>query len=202
MMDWLREYWYLLIVFAVVCVVAAVIIFFAARAYSRHNKEFRNQEQEIKRLLALKEKYLNFTPATVSESTDEELLEGVALSYQLRLQKAENPEKAFEELCQEKKTVYVLDVFCADADCGVFFRENGDILKSIILPSLEKISMKDFSEKLREIYDMFDIENEEASYSLEKIDRMNDLIQSENIIGKIRINSADYIRKNVDALLN
>ncbi len=202
MMEWLREYGYLLIVFAAVCVVAAVIFFFAAKAYSKHVREFKKQDEEMKRLLALKEKYFNFTESTLNEAPDSEILEGVALSYQLRLQKNENPEEAFEGLEEIKKAVYVLDVFCADADVGVFFKENGDILKSIILPAVEKISMEDFAERLKEIYDMFDIENEDVSYSEKKIEQFNRYMADENIIEKIKFNASGFIKANAEALLN
>ena len=47
--------------FAVVTVAAVIVFFFAARAYSRHQKQFRKQEAEIKHLLALKEKYKTLT---------------------------------------------------------------------------------------------------------------------------------------------
>ncbi len=202
MMEWLREYGYLLLVFAAVCAVTAVIFFFAAKAYSKHAREFKKQDEEMKRLLALKEKYFNFTESTLAEASDSEILEGVALSYQLRLQKNENPEDAFEKLEEMKKAVYVLDVFCADADVGVFFKENGDILKKIILPALEKISMEDFAEKLKEVYDMFDIENEDVSYSEKKIEQFNSYMTRENIIEKIRLNAACFIKANAEALIN
>ena len=69
---------------------------------------------------------------TLTENDENELLEGVALSYQIRLQRQDNPEKAYEELNDEKKYVYVLDVFCADGDVKVFFSENGEIVKKMI----------------------------------------------------------------------
>ena len=70
MKDWLSQHGYLLFVLAGVCVGAAVIFFFAVRAYSKHNALFKSQEAEMKRLLALKEKYMNFTEETLATADE------------------------------------------------------------------------------------------------------------------------------------
>ncbi len=202
MKEWLSQHGYLLFVLAGVCVGAAVIFFFAVRAYSKHNALYKAQEAEMKRLLALKEKYMNFTEETLLEADEEEILEGVALSYQLRLQKEEDPEKAFELLNEEKQKLYVLDVFCADADVKVFFSENGKIVKDRIIPALIMIGMEDFSHKLKAIYDMYDEANEEISYSENKIEKMNEFISDNDILRKIKSEGAKYIKNNFLAVKN
>lgn len=202
MKEWLSQHGYLLFVFAGVCIVAVIIFYFAVRAYSKHNALYKAQEAEMKRLLALKEKYMNFTEETLVSADEGEILEGVALSYQLRLQKDDNPEKAFELLNEEKQSVYVLDVFCADADVKTFFSENGKIVKSRILPALDMIGMMDFSLKLKEIYDMYDEKNEEISFSENKIAEMNEYISTNNILTKIKAEGAIYIKNNFSAVKN
>ena len=202
MKEWLSQYGYLLIVFAVVLIVAAVIFYFAVRAVSNHNRAFKAQETEMRRLLALKEKYMNFTEDTLIENDEKELLEGVALSYQIRLQRQENPEKAYEELNDEKKFVYVLDVFCADGDVRTFFSENGDIVKDKILPALESIGMEDFSLRLKVIYDMYDNSNEEVSYSEEILEKMNNYISENDILTEVKVAGAKYIKSNYEQLKN
>lgn len=202
MSEWLSEYGYLVIVFVVVLIVAAVVFYFAVKAASRHNKTFRAQEAEMRRLLALKEKYMNFTEATLEENDEAELLEGVALSYQIRLQRQDNPEKAYQEMNEEKKYVYVLDVFCADGDAKVFFSENGEIIKEKILPALEKIGMQDFALKLKVIYDMYDNSNEEVSYSEKDLEKINIYISENDILSKIKAAGAKYIKSNFELLKN
>ncbi|MBQ7116580.1 MAG: hypothetical protein IJN88_00030 [Clostridia bacterium] len=202
MKEWLSEYGYLLFVLAGVCVVAAVIFFFAVRAYSNHNALFKAQEAEMKRLLALKEKYMYFTEEILSSADEGEILEGVALSYQLRLQKTEDPEKAFELLNEEKQRLYVLDVFCADADVRNFFSENGKIVKDRILPALDMIGMEDFSLRLREIYDMYDENNEKISFSESKLEDMNVYISDRDILTRIKAEGAKYIKNNFSAVKN
>ncbi len=202
MKEWLSQHGYLLLVLVAVCIGAAVIFFFAVRAYSKHNALYKAQEAEMKRLLALKEKYMNFTEETLCEADVEEILEGVALSYQLRLQKEGDPEKAFELLNEEKQKLYVLDVFCADADVKVFFSENGKIVKDRIIPALIMIGMEDFSLRLKAIYDMYDEANEEISYSENKIEKMNEFISDNDILRKIKSEGAKYIKNNFSAVKN
>ncbi len=202
MKEWLSQHGYLLIVFVVVLIVAAVVFYFAVRAVSDHNRTFKAQEAEMRRLLAVKEKYMYFTEDTLKENDERELLEGVALSYQIRLQRQDNPEKAYEELNEEKKYVYVLDVFCADGDVKVFFSENGKIVKDKILPALESIGMSDFADELKGIYDMYDNSNEDVSYSEALIDKMNTYISEKDILTEIKVAAAKYIKSNYEYLKN
>lgn len=202
MKEWLSQHGYLLIVFAAVLTVTVVVFYFAVKAASKHNRNFKAQEAEMRRLLALKEKYMNFTEETLSENDEKELLEGVALSYQIRLQRQENPEKAYAELNEEKKYVYVLDVFCADGDVKTFFSENGEIVKDKILPALESIGMSDFAAELKIIYDMYDNSNEEVSYSEESLSKMNAFILEKDILSAIKVKGAKYIKSNYEHLKN
>ncbi len=202
MKEWLSQYGYLLFVLAGVCVVAAVIFFFAVRAYSKHNAFYKAQEAEMRRLLELKERYMNFTEETLDTADECEILEGVALSYQLRLQKEEEPEKAFLLINEEKQRLYVLDVFCSDADIKLFFSENGKIVKDKILPGLHMIGMDDFADRLRTVYGMFDEDNEEISYSESKIEEVNEYMLSNNVLTKIKEEGAKYIKNNFSSVKN
>ena len=202
MKEWLSQHGYLIFVFIGVCIMAAVIFYFAAKAYSKHNSLYKAQEAEMKRLLALKEKYMNFTEETLADADSGEILEGVALSYQLRLQKQEQPEEAFAAMSEEKKNIYVLDVFCADADVKVFFSENGKIVRDRIIPALNMIGMDSLAEKLGEIYAMYDEKNEEVSFSEKKIDELTDYILSNDILSQIKLQGAIYIKNNFTKVKN
>lgn len=202
MKEWLSQYGYLIIVFVVLLIATVVLFFFAVRAYSKHNRTFKAQEQEMRRLLALKEKYMNFTEDTLSENDDKELLEGVALSYQIRLQRQEEPEKAFSQMSDIKKNVYVLDVFCADGDVKTFFSENGDIVKERIIPALKMIGMDGFAQRLNHIYMMYDNSNEEVSYSEKALEEMNVYISERDILTEIKLRGAEYIKSNCEELKN
>lgn len=202
MAEWFSQYWHLVIVLIIVCIVAAVIFFFAAKALSRHNREYRAQEKEIKRLLELKEKYRTLTSDTILNADDNELLEGVALSYQLVLQKQEDIEGSFEEMNDFKKDIYALDVFVQDGKSKEFFSENGDILRKRIVSALQKIGMENFSQRLSGIALMYDDNDETVSYSEREIEQLDVFISENDILSEIKLKGAQYIKNNYAEFVN
>ncbi|MEE1321480.1 MAG: hypothetical protein UHM85_08120 [Acutalibacteraceae bacterium] len=202
MKEWIDEYGYLLIVLAVVSVVAAVIFYFAARAYSRHQKEIKAQKAELDRLIALKEKYKNLTQDVILSADSSELLEGVALSYQLVLQKQDDIEGEFSKMNDDRKDIYALDVFVQDASSKEFFTQNGDILRKRIVAAFEKIGMTDFAKKITDIALMYDKDNETVSYDEKVIVDFDDYIISNGIIAVIKNKAAEYIKNNYCQFVN
>ena len=202
MAEWFKNYWYLVIIFVIVCAVTAVIMYFAARAYSRHRRDYRNQEKEIKRLLELKEKYQTLTEDAIMSADENELLEGTALSYQLVLQKIDDNEAAFEEMSDCKKDIYTLDVFVHDASVKTFFSENGDILRKRLVRALERIGMKEFSDEINFIALMFDDKDETVSYSVSEMEKFDEQMLERDILTQIKLKSAEYIKNNCDSFIN
>lgn len=202
MAEWFKEYWYLAVIFVVVCAVAAVIFYFAGRSYRAYRTSYRNQEAEIKRLIALKEKYVPLTEKAINESDISETLEGTALSYQLYLQKKDDMEKEFQLLSQEKRYIYTLDVFVQDKSVKVFFNENGDILRMEITKALELIGMTDFAVRIEKIRRMYDNEDESVSYSEKEIENLDNFITENDILTEIKLKGAEFIKKNSQLFVN
>ena len=200
MKEWLSQYGYLVIVFFVVLAVFIVVLNFAAKAYSKHMKSFKAEEAELKRLTALKEKYKDFSEETIKSAPDEEVLEGVALIYQLSLQKKDNIEEEFLKLKSEIQSIYVLDVFVADGGMKAFFSANTDILRSRIVPALQLIGLDEDAKLVGEIYRMYDDNDVEASFSEKKIEETDKILQESDILSRIKLNGAEYIRDNLDLL--
>ena len=202
MEQWLKEYGYLLGVLAAVCIVFAIVLYFAAKAYKKRTALYKAEEAEIKRLLALKEKFRTVTQKAIEEDDDAELLEGIALSYQLILQKEEKLEEKFELFNDDVKDIYALDVFVQDKTSKEFFSQNGDIIRKRIIPAFKKIGMSDFVEKIRPVYDMYDNSNEYVSYDLKKIEEFDSFIDTSGIIEQIKLKSAEFIRSNFESFIN
>lgn len=169
MIEWFKEYWYLAVIFVVVCIIAAVIFYFASKSYSSYRAAYRNQEAEIKRLTELKGRFVPLTQNAIENSESAETLEGVALSYQLFLQKQEDMEKEFLLMSQPQRYAYILDVFVQDKSLDEFFRQNGNILKKEITSALELIGMRDFADKIENIRKMFDDEDDVTSLDQSQI---------------------------------
>lgn len=200
MKEWLSNYGYLLIVLVAVLAVFIVVLNFAARAYSKHMKSYKAEEAEIKRLTALKEKYKSLDENTIKNAPDEEVLEGVALIYQLSLQKKENIEEEFLRLSKEIQSIYVLDVFVSDGGVKAFFSENADILRCRIVPALKLIGMNDEAEKVEKIRRMYDETDLEASLSEKEIEETDKILLEADILSRIKLQGAEYIKENTGIL--
>lgn len=202
MLEWFKEYWYLAVIFVIVCIIAAVIFYFAGKSYRNYRTSYKNQETEIKRLIALKEKYVPLTEKAISESDSLETLEGVALSYQLFLQKQEDMEKEFSLLSKEKRCIYTLDVFVQDASVNEFFTQNGDILRKEITDALNLIGMTDFADRIDKVRKMFDDEDMTTSWNQKEIDALQIFVEEKDILTAIKLNSAEYLKRNFQLFVN
>ena len=163
-------------------------------------KSYKAEEAEIKRLKALKEKFRDFDENTIKNSHDDEILEGVALTYQLYLQKIDNIEEVFLNLTEAQQYIYVLDVFVNDGGVKAFFRENTDILRDRIVPALRLIGLEAESEKVNRIRRMYDTNDLEASLSEKVIDEIDKKLADGDILGKIKLKGAEYIKENISVL--
>lgn len=200
MKEWLSQYGYLIIVFFVVLAVFIVVLNFAAKAYSKHQKLFKAEEAELKRLTALKEKYKNFDEETIKSADSEELLEGIALIYQLYLQKKENIEEEFLKLTKEQQSIYVLDVFVSDGSVKEFFSANTNILRMRLVSALQLIGLTEDANIINEISRMYDDDDLEASYSEKKIEDIDKILEDSEILSRIKLESAKYIKENIGLL--
>ena len=196
MVEWFKEYWYLAVIFVVVCIIAAVIFYFAGKSYSSYRAAYRNQEAEIKRLTELKGRFVPLTQSAVENSDSAETLEGVALSYQLFLQKQEDMEKEFSLMSEPQRYAYILDVFVQDKSLDEFFRQNGNILKKEITSAFELIGMKDFADKIENIRKMFDDEDDVTSLDQSQIDALQKYADDNDIYTEVKLRSAEYIKNN------
>ena len=202
MAEWFKEYWYLALIFVGVCIVATVIFYFAGKSYSAYRASYRDQEEEIKRLTALKGRFVPLTEKVIEDSDSAETLEGVALAYQLYLQKKDDMEKEFSLLAKEKRYIYILDVFVQDKSIDEFFRQNGDILRSEITAAFELIGMSDFAAEIEEIRKMFDPEDEVTSLDEKKISELQRYVEDNGILDTVKAKGAEYIKKNSQLFVN
>ena len=200
MKEWMQNYGYLLGVLAAVIVLFVVVLYFAARAYSKHMNTFRKEEAELKRLTALKEKYRPFDEETIKNAPEEEILEGVALVYQVYLQKKDDMEKEFLLLKEEQQYIYVLDVFVSDGSLKTFFKDNADILRSRIVPALKLIGLTEEAERAERIRKMYDVTEEGASLNERIIDEEDEFFTENDILSRIKLKGAEYIKDNVSLL--
>ena len=128
------------------------------------------------------------------------MLEGVALIYQLFLQKKDNVEEEFLKLSSEIQSIYVLDVFVADGGVEEFFTANTNILRMRLVPALELIGLNEDAKRLSAISRMYDEDDYEASFSRKKLEDADKFFRDSDILSRIKLNSAKYIKENVSLL--
>ncbi len=200
-LNWLTEYKWYAVGLVFVIIVFGFVLRMAAKAYRKHYAHLKKEEAKIKHLVALKEKYKDLSEETILNADEDELLEGVALSYQLVLQKNDDMSAEFEKLCDEKKYVYALDIFVSDKSVRTFFSENGRELTEIIVPALKLIGLFEEAEECEKIRIMFDEKDETTSISEKTIEEVENYLKENNVLTKIKQSSAKYIKENASLFL-
>ena len=201
MAEWFRLYWKYAVLFVAVCIAAAFIFKKAASAYKAHQKSFHEDEAMMRHLVELKNRYKDLTEEVIASAPNEELLEGVALSYQLVLQKKEDLSKEFALLSKEKQYVYALDVFVSDGSAKKFFKENGSELISIIAPAFSMIGLSQYGDTIKRLAIMFDENDETTSLDYKVIEAADEIFAKEDILTKIKLESARYIKNNPELFI-
>ena len=199
--QWFSQYWMYAFGFILAVAVFAVVLKMAVKAYKSYYKRYRAEEQEMKRLLSLKEKYGTLTVEAIQNGDINELLEGVALSYQLKLQKCDDMTAEFNKLNDEKKYIYALDVFVSDGNVKTFFSENGKELTGIIVPALRTIGLDETAGKIETLRLMYDEKDETVNFDPKLIEQIQQYMVENDVFTKIKTQGAQYIRENVTFFL-
>lgn len=193
---WLREYPLYALLLVAVIIAAAFVFKLAGKSYRRYYERYRKEEAEIKRLVSLKERFSSLSEEVIEKEEEKELLEGVALSYQLKLQKCSDMDGEFLKLNKEKQYAYALDIFVHENSVRDFFKENGEVLKDIIVPAFEMIGLKNEGEMLLPLKRMFDEKDLEASVDQRKINEVQQYFDENTVLTQVKENSAKYIKEN------
>lgn len=192
-------YWLILLV----AVIIAIFAWIKAMGASKERREKLKKEAEIwKRDYELREKYSVLTPEKLSECQDTQLLHAVAMNIQVELENAIDMNKAFEELCAEKKNIYTLEYFDEDVKSSLssFFKNNGAPLVPNILNALKAIEEEEISELVALLYPMYNPDSE-VSVDYAVIQKADEQFKSIYESGKLCRKCANYIRKNKEKFL-
>ncbi len=202
-MEWLQDSWWLLPVFALVCIIFAVGLYFAVKSTAAHNKTVKAYMAEIEELTRLKDKYKDITADDLVAAPDEEVLAGVNAVYQSVLSKAETDTEAleaFDKFSDAQKNLYTLQIFLEDGGATEFFSKNADMLVFRLIPALDMIGMSGFGEKLADIVKMHDKDDETVSYEKSKIVKIDEYVEEHDILTEIKLKASKYIKDNFDSV--
>ena len=194
MLEWLGQNWYIYVVlFALL-----LIVFFAlGKVSSGHNKLMESRQARLKKLHELRGSFENMTEDAFDKVEDDFLLDGVALHYQLRLQKEEDMNEAFTKLPEAARYVYALNIFCFEG--GVlsgFYRDNGKPLSPVLAMALRVIGEEKLAEIAEKLEPMFDDENENVSIDYKFIKTLDETASNVYNEEEFKLKAAAYIREN------
>lgn len=200
MAQWFSEYWQYALVLLGVCIVAVIVFYFAGKSRMKYVKNYKEQETELKRLKALKDKYHPLTAEKLCQGDDMEILEAASLVYQIKFEKSEFPEVEFKKLTDVQKNIYTLDVFVSDKTATSFFDLNDKTLQSRLYPALIMIEFDCAMEQFKAVHDMYDENNEQVSFDKNLLSRLDEIIAEQDILRKIKLGAAIYIKRNLELL--
>lgn len=197
MLEWISNNWYI----AAALFVLLIVAFFAlSKVSAGHNKLIEGREKRLKKLHELRNGFENMTEDAFDSVEDEYLIDGVALHYQLRLQKADDMNEAFLHLPEAAKNVYALNIFYFEG--GVlsnFYRDNGEPLSPVLADALGEIGEVELSGIARQLQPMFDDENESVSIDYKFIKTLDEKAAMVYNESEFRLKAAVYIRRNKTA---
>lgn len=172
MIENLTEFWYLWLAAVVLAGVTVFVAVKASKASKLHNETVRRQEEEIKRLKYLSDKYSELTLQTAESSDAMELIEGIAAVLQKKTEKSGDCISAFNEAEEYCRKAYAVKYFLDDIrESGLSFwcRNNDEPLISLTFEAMSDIGETDSLNIMRAMYPMFDKNDDAVSYDKDRV---------------------------------
>ncbi len=195
--------WYLWLIL-LVAVIVAVFAWYKALSSSKERRERLKREGAIwKRDYDLRQKFSVLTDEKIKETSDSDLLHGVAMNIQISLENEINMNEAFRLLPLEKQYIYALEYFDEDAKTGLsaFFKNNGYPLIPLIPDALKEIGAEKYTDTVMVLLPMYDPDSDVSiDYTLiaKADEKFKEIYDSDELVKLASI----YIRKNKEIFLN
>lgn len=169
------EFWYLWVVFAVLCVATVFVILKASKALRGHNEETKRTYAQIERLTALKADFRGASAEKVRSAEAVCVLDGAFAVLQAKLENDADPDRCFAEMNEPQQNIYTLYWLVQDVQTSLsfFFKNNGEPLRAFCPRALNAVGAPELGKIADEMYAMFDETNEEASLEPAKLDTLD-----------------------------
>ncbi len=196
--DYFKEYWVLFVILIVALIALVVVYTKMGKSMAKRKAEKEALIKKLDHMKAIREKYSELTEEKILSDSGENLLEGVVDNIQVRLEKEDNMNAAFENLTEEEKTVYAFYYFLEEAKTkpSEFFRQFTKPLTPYALQACEIFLEKEAFEWVKDLYDSYDEDNETASVISEKINALDEKIIACDIASSAKEKAAEYIKAN------
>lgn len=160
------EYWYLWVLFAVLCFVTGFVLYKASGALQQHNSDKKQFLEEIDRLKALKEKFQHAPKEEVEACEAREVLDGVQAVLQSKIERADDPETCFSTFPLPSQYLYTLYYFLEDTETALsfFLGHNGEPLCSLASPALAAVGEEELSALVKDAYAAYNADDDVARF--------------------------------------
>lgn len=169
------EFWYLWVIFAVLCVVTVFVLIKASKALRGHNEETKRAYAEIERLTALKAEFRGASAEKVRNEDAARVLDGAFAVLQAQLEADADPDRRFAEMNEPQQNIYTLYWLLQDVQTSLsfFFKNNGEPLRAFCPRALHAAGENTLGDIAGKMYAMFDETNEDASLEPAKLDALD-----------------------------
>lgn len=169
------EFWYLWVIFAVLCVATVFVILKASKALRGHNEETKRAYAQIERLTALKADFRGASAEKVRGEDAVRVLDGAFAVLQAQLEGDADPDRRFAEMNEPQQNIYTLYWLVQDMQTSLsfFFKNNGEPLRAFCPRALHAVGENTLGEIAGKMYAMFDETNESVSLEQETLDALD-----------------------------
>ncbi len=195
--------WYYWVILLVAIIIAIFAWSKALKAGKARRERLKKEAAIWKRDYELREKFTILTEEKLNSTEETELLHGVAMNIQAKLEKATDMTEGFNALPEEKKFIYALEYFDEDSkkSLSLFFKNNGEPLISIVPDALNAIGAGKYIDNYATLLPMYDPDSEVSiDYSvIGKVDEEFSSIYNSDELLRL---SAKFILKNKEIFLS
>ncbi len=173
----IKHFWFLYLLLFVLIVLTAFVCKKAFAASSRHSKEFNENLAKAKRAKELRDAYAELTGEIIANAPADTLFEGIALNLEAVCQKSDDTSAFYLSLSSAQKLVYAYFYLASDSQKGKlsdFFAQSKKPLTSDALEAAEAILSTEVYTIVKEMFERYDEDNEDASVIPEEIAELDE----------------------------
>ena len=201
MLEYLSQYWYLIVLLFVVVIFTFFLWVKAAKSSSERNREKKEFLAKLEREKDLRTRFAEINVEVLEREPLEDVFEGVVANIQRRIDKTEQEDviKFFDSLSAPMRYVYTAFYVFEDSKDGLhgFFKKNTYPIAPLASEAMAAIFGEEIGAVVNEQWEIFDEENEEKSVIFEEYDRVNKKFN--NLTQNVDTNSAvkEYVINNI-----
>ena len=199
--EYFKEYKILFAILFVLLIILIVVYSKMGKTMAKRKAEKAALIKKLDHMKFIREAYSDLTEEKILSDNGENLIEGVADNIQVRLEKEDDMNGAFEKLSEEEKTIYAFHYFLDEKKVSEFFKNFTKPLTPYALSACEKFLPENVLKIVKELYDCYDEDNETASVIPEKIDELDEKLLGYDFVTEAKEKAVCFIKENVASFI-